>query len=57
MTKVFYQNSVGGLVVFDASEKNTLEVARKWKKDIDSKAYFPHTSEIIPGIMRMKDDQ
>lgn len=52
MTKAFYQGAVGCLVVFDATERKTLEVARKWKTDIDGKVFFPWGAKsdvVIPG--------
>jgi GTPase SAR1 family protein len=57
MTKIFYQGAVGSLVVFDATERKTLEIARKWKQDIDSKVFFPYgTSDIvIPGTSRLSE--
>ena len=45
MTHVYYQEAVGSLLVFDIMRKQTLEFAKEWKKDIDSKVF---TSEDKP---------
>jgi Ras-related protein Rab-7L1 len=36
MTRVYYKDSHGCLVLFDLSNKNTLTNAIKWKNDVDS---------------------
>lgn len=57
MTRVYYKDSVGGLVVFDLTRRSTLESALKWKKDIDSKVFLPNSSHIIPGTKLFKNSK
>ncbi|KAG7272018.1 hypothetical protein CRUP_004177, partial [Coryphaenoides rupestris] len=37
MTRVYYREAVGALVVFDVSRGSTFEAVLKWKDDLDSK--------------------
>lgn len=36
MTRVYYKDSHGYLILFDLSNRNTLTNAIKWKNDVDS---------------------
>lgn len=35
MTRVYYKEAVGAVVVFDMTRQNTFEAVRKWKQDLD----------------------
>lgn len=36
MTRVYYKEAVGAMVVFDVTRSGTFEAVQKWKADIDS---------------------
>lgn len=50
MTRVYYQDGVAALVVFDATRQSTFEATKKWKSDIDSKVTLPN-GDPIPVIL------
>lgn len=50
-TRQYYKDAVAALLVFDATRSFTLEEARRWKQDIDSKAHLAHTEQKIPTIL------
>jgi hypothetical protein len=50
MTNIYYQNAVAALIVFDFTRRSSLEVAGRWKRDIDAKAFGP-THEPIPCLL------
>ncbi len=37
MTRVYYKEAVGAVIVFDVTRVSTFEAVQKWKQDIDSK--------------------
>lgn len=37
MTRVYYKEAVGALVVFDMTRLSTFQAVLKWKGDLDSK--------------------
>lgn len=37
MTRVYYREAVGALVVFDVTRASTFDAVLKWKEDLDSK--------------------
>lgn len=37
MTRVYYREAVGALVVFDVTRASTFDAVMKWKDDLDSK--------------------
>jgi len=41
MTRVYYKEAVGAMVVFDVTRVSTFEAVQKWKNDIDSKVTLP----------------
>ncbi|KAA6397017.1 MAG: putative Ras family protein [Streblomastix strix] len=52
MTRVYYREALGALIMFDLTRPNTLESVRKWKQDIDSKVRLPDANETpIPVIL------
>jgi GTPase SAR1 family protein len=50
MTRVFYKDAVGAVVVYDVTRPRTFEAAAKWKQDIDSKVFLPNERS-IPTIL------
>jgi Ras-related protein Rab-32 len=37
MTRVYYKEAVGCIIVFDVTRASTFDAVAKWKKDLDSK--------------------
>lgn len=37
MTRVYYKEAVGAMMVFDVTRTSTFEAVLKWKEDLDSK--------------------
>lgn len=37
MSRVYYKEAMGALVVFDITEMSTLEASSEWKQELDSK--------------------
>lgn len=50
MTRVYYKEAVGALVVYDVSRLSTLEGVSKWKADLDDKLRLPDGTK-IPAIL------
>jgi len=51
MTRVYYKEAVGAIVVFDVTRISTYEAVKKWKSDIDVKVTFPGTQDPIPVVL------
>jgi len=51
MTRVYYKEAVGALVVFDVTRSSTFEAAAKWKSDIDSKVTVGVEEKPIPVVL------
>ncbi|KAK2963318.1 putative Ypt/Rab-type GTPase ypt7 [Blattamonas nauphoetae] len=52
MTRVYYREAFGAMIVFDLSRPNTLDSVRKWKADIDAKVRLPDAKQTpIPVIL------
>ena len=49
VTRAFYKNAVGAIVVCDVTRLSTLEAVALWKKEIDSKVRFPPLPIRAPG--------
>lgn len=41
MTRVYYKEALGAIVVYDITRPQTFEGVTKWKKDIDTKVALP----------------
>ncbi|KAI8887612.1 hypothetical protein K501DRAFT_211751 [Backusella circina FSU 941] len=41
MTRVYYKEALGAIVVYDVTRSQTFEGVSKWKKDIDTKVALP----------------
>lgn len=50
MTRVYYKEAVGALVVFDVTRVSTFEAVTKWKTDIDTKVVLPD-GKPIPVVL------
>lgn len=50
MSRVFYKEARGALVVFDLTDRSTLEAAAVWKRDLDSKV-SQDSGEPIPALL------
>jgi len=51
MTRVYYKEAVGAIVVFDVSRSTTFEAVLKWKNDIDCKVTLPPDDHPIPVVL------
>eukprot|EP01120_Amphizonella_sp_Union-15-10_P017212 TRINITY_DN94_c0_g1_i1.p1 TRINITY_DN94_c0_g1~~TRINITY_DN94_c0_g1_i1.p1 ORF type:complete len:220 (-),score=51.66 TRINITY_DN94_c0_g1_i1:132-791(-) len=51
MTRVYYKEAVGAMVVFDVTRVSTFEAVQKWKSDIDIKVAIPGTDKPIPVVL------
>ena len=52
MTRVYYREAVGAIIVFDLTRHGTLETVKKWKADIDAKVRLQDAYETpIPVIL------
>jgi len=51
MTRVYYKEAVGAMVVFDVTRLQTFEAAAKWKSDIDSKVTVGVEEIPIPVVL------
>lgn len=49
MTRVYYREAKGAVVVFDVTKKESLMSAKKWKEDIDGKV--SHKQKPIPVLL------
>uniref|UniRef100_UPI00358EDE3E ras-related protein Rab-32-like isoform X1 n=1 Tax=Myxine glutinosa TaxID=7769 RepID=UPI00358EDE3E len=57
MTRVYYKEAVGALVVFDITRSTTFEAIAKWKHDLDSKVSLPSGATIPTVLLANKCDQ
>eukprot|EP01120_Amphizonella_sp_Union-15-10_P009542 TRINITY_DN363_c0_g1_i1.p1 TRINITY_DN363_c0_g1~~TRINITY_DN363_c0_g1_i1.p1 ORF type:complete len:222 (+),score=37.29 TRINITY_DN363_c0_g1_i1:108-773(+) len=51
MTRVYYREAMGALIVFDVTRYNTFESVKTWKQDIDTKLTIPGTDIKIPVLL------
>eukprot|EP00761_Pharyngomonas_kirbyi_P012123 gb/GECH01012150.1/.p1 GENE.gb/GECH01012150.1/~~gb/GECH01012150.1/.p1 ORF type:complete len:213 (+),score=49.99 gb/GECH01012150.1/:1-639(+) len=56
MTRVYYREAVGALVVYDITRQSTFDGVAKWKNDIDHKVFLPDDSPIPCVLMANKCD-
>ncbi|XP_035207768.1 ras-related protein Rab-7L1-like isoform X2 [Stegodyphus dumicola] len=50
MTRVYYRDAQGCVVIFDLNKRSTFNSAMKWKKDVDAKCQLPDGS-LLPAIL------
>jgi len=51
MTRVYYKEAVGAMIVFDVTRVGTFEAVAKWKSDIDAKVTLPPNETPIPVVL------
>ncbi|XP_006003817.1 ras-related protein Rab-38 [Latimeria chalumnae] len=57
MTRLYYREAAGALVVFDTTRAYTLEAVPRWKEDLDSKVMLLNGSPIPAVLLANKCDQ
>ncbi|XP_013877717.1 ras-related protein Rab-38 [Austrofundulus limnaeus] len=57
MTRVYYREAVGALVVFDVTRASTFDAVLKWKDDLDSKVTLNYGRPIPAVLLANKSDQ
>lgn len=50
MTRVYYRDSHGAIIVYDCKRAETLKGAQRWKKDLDSKLILDN-GKPIPSML------
>jgi small GTP-binding protein len=51
MTRPFYDNAVGALIVADITNPLTLQAAKLWKRDLDAKVFIRGTLQPLPALL------
>ncbi|XP_034020194.1 ras-related protein Rab-38 [Thalassophryne amazonica] len=57
MTRVYYREAVGALVVFDMTRLSTFQAVLKWKGDLDSKVTLSDGTPVPAVLLANKCDQ
>jgi len=57
MTRVYYKEAVGCILVFDVTRPASFEAVQKWKQDLDTKVQLPNGGRIPCVLMGNKCDQ
>lgn len=57
MTRVYYKEAVGAILVYDLTRKDTFAAVDKWKTDLDSKVILPDGRNIPCVLVGNKCDQ
>ncbi len=57
MTRVYYREAIGALVVFDMTRASTFQAVLKWKKDLDSKVALGNGRPLPAVLLANKCDQ
>ncbi|KAM4565344.1 ras-related protein Rab-38 [Fundulus diaphanus] len=57
MTRVYYREAVGALVVFDMTRLSTFQAVLKWKRDLDSKVTLSNGRPVPAVLLANKCDQ
>ncbi|XP_040924965.1 ras-related protein Rab-32 isoform X5 [Betta splendens] len=57
MTRVYYREAVGALVVFDMTRLSTFQAVLKWKGDLDSKVALGNGTPVPAVLLANKCDQ
>ncbi|MED6248566.1 Ras- protein Rab-38 [Ataeniobius toweri] len=57
MTRVYYREAMGALIVFDVMRPTTFEAVIKWKEDLDSKVMLANGQSIATVLLANKCDQ
>jgi len=56
MTRVYYREAVGALLVADLTRPKTLQAAQRWKEDVDAKVQLPDGHPIPVLLVANKHD-
>eukprot|EP00052_Salpingoeca_macrocollata_P034533 m.11814 g.11814 ORF g.11814 m.11814 type:complete len:224 (+) comp6590_c0_seq1:205-876(+) len=56
MTRVYYKEAVGAIIVFDVTRVSTFEAVQKWKNDIDNKVAMPNGDKVPVVLLANKCD-
>lgn len=57
MTRVYYREAVGALVVFDMTRASTFQAVLKWKGDLDAKVALCNGHPVPAVLLANKCDQ
>ena len=57
MTRVYYKEAVGAILVYDLTRKDTFSAIDRWKTDLDSKVVLPDGRNIPCVLVGNKCDQ
>ncbi|XP_036443719.1 ras-related protein Rab-38 [Colossoma macropomum] len=57
MTRVYYREAVGALIVFDVTRASTFDAVLKWKDDLDSKVTLSNGKPVPAVLLANKSDQ
>ncbi|XP_076835743.1 ras-related protein Rab-38 isoform X2 [Brachyhypopomus gauderio] len=57
MTRVYYREAVGALIVFDVTRASTFEAVLKWKDDLNSKVTLSSGKPVPSVLLANKSDQ
>ncbi|XP_053504638.1 ras-related protein Rab-38 [Ictalurus furcatus] len=57
MTRVYYREAVGALIVFDVTRASTFDAVPKWKDDLDSKVTLSNGKPVPAVLLANKSDQ
>ncbi|XP_027012502.1 ras-related protein Rab-38 [Tachysurus fulvidraco] len=57
MTRVYYREAVGALIVFDVTRASTFDAVPKWKDDLDTKVTLSNGKPIPVVLLANKSDQ
>lgn len=57
MTRVYYREAVGALIVFDVTRASTFEAVPKWKDDLDAKVTLINGKPVPAVLLANKCDQ
>ncbi|XP_055035887.2 ras-related protein Rab-38 [Misgurnus anguillicaudatus] len=57
MTRIYYREAVGALIVFDVTRASTFEAVLKWKDDLDVKVTLSNGKPVPAVLLANKSDQ
>ncbi|XP_032882006.1 ras-related protein Rab-32 isoform X1 [Amblyraja radiata] len=57
MTRIYYKEAVGAIIVFDISRRSTFDAVLKWKSDMDKNVKLPDGKPIPAVLLANKCDQ
>ncbi|RDD37598.1 Ras-related protein Rab-32 [Trichoplax sp. H2] len=57
MTRVYFKDAVGAVVVYDITDTKTFESTKKWKDDVDNKVFLPDGSTVPVVLLANKCDK